>query len=102
MDENGVIDKFVAKKQLKKVSPTNCGRGSSVNLADQTAFVQGKVTADAVVQAVTKIGFGAELLESEEIRRAKQQAQTAAALTQKRRQFTVALAVGVMLMAYGM
>lgn len=74
----------------------------SVNLADQTAFVQGKVTADAVVQAVTKIGFGAELLESEEIRRAKQQAQTAAALTQKRRQFTVALAVGVMLMAYGM
>ncbi|EMY46984.1 copper-transporting P-type ATPase [Glaesserella parasuis gx033] len=81
---------------------TNCGRGSSVNLADQTAFVQGKVTADAVVQAVTKIGFGAELLESEEIRRAKQQAQTAAALTQKRRQFTVALAVGVMLMAYGM
>ncbi|MFK5041592.1 cation transporter, partial [Glaesserella parasuis] len=32
----------------------------SVNLADQTAFVQGKVTADAVVQAVTKIGFGAE------------------------------------------
>ncbi|MDG6280191.1 heavy metal translocating P-type ATPase [Glaesserella parasuis] len=81
---------------------TNCWRGSSVNLADQTAFVQGKVTADAVVQAVTKIGFGAELLESEEIRRAKQQAQTAAALTQKRRQFTVALAVGVMLMAYGM
>lgn len=74
----------------------------SVNLADQTAFVQGKVTADAVVQAVTKIGFGAELLESEEIRRAKQQAQTAAALTQKRRQFIVALAVGGMLMAYGM
>lgn len=74
----------------------------SVNLADQTAFVQGKVTADAVVQAVTKIGFGAELLESEEIRRAKQQAQTAAALTQKRRQFIVALAVGAMLMAYGM
>lgn len=74
----------------------------SVNLADQTAFVQGDVTADSVVQAVTKIGFGAELLESEEIRRAKQQAQTAATLTQKRRQFIVALAVGAILMAYGM
>ncbi|QBQ63303.1 cadmium-translocating P-type ATPase [Actinobacillus indolicus] len=74
----------------------------SVNLADQTAFVQGKVTADSVVQAVTKIGFGAELLESEEIRRAKQQAQTATLLTQKRRQFIVALAVGAILMTYGM
>ncbi len=74
----------------------------SVNLADQTAFVQGKVTADSVVQAVTKIGFGAELLESEEIRRAKQQAQTTATLTQKRRQFIVALAVGAILMTYGM
>ncbi len=74
----------------------------SVNLADQTAFVQGDVTADSVVQAVTKIGFGAELLESEEIRRAKQQAQTATLLTQKRRQFIVALAVGAILMTYGM
>lgn len=74
----------------------------SVNLADQTAFVQGDVTADSVVQAVTKIGFGAELLESEEIRRAKQQAQTTATLTQKRRQFIVALAVGAILMTYGM
>ncbi len=74
----------------------------SVNLADQTAFVQGDVTADSVVQAVTKIGFGAELLESEEIRRAKQQAQTLATLTQKRRQFIVALLVGGLLMVYGM
>ncbi|VTU08714.1 copper-transporting P-type ATPase [Actinobacillus indolicus] len=74
----------------------------SVNLADQTAFVQGDVAADSVVQAVTKIGFGAELLESEEIRRAKQQAQTLVTLTQKRRQFIVALLVGGLLMAYGM
>ncbi|AUI66268.1 MULTISPECIES: cation-translocating P-type ATPase [Glaesserella] len=74
----------------------------SVNLADQTAFVQGNVPADAVIQAVTKIGFGAELLESEQIRREKQQAQTKATLSEKRCQFALALIVGSLLMAYGM
>ncbi|MBF0785123.1 copper-translocating P-type ATPase [Muribacter muris] len=75
---------------------------ASVNLADQTAFVQGNVSADAVIQAVTKIGFGAELLESEQTRREKQQQQTQAMLTHKKRQFSLALAVGFALMGYGL
>ncbi|MDH2998851.1 hypothetical protein A1D22_03140 [Pasteurellaceae bacterium LFhippo2] len=74
----------------------------SVNLADQTAFVQGNVPAEAVIQAITKIGFGAELLESEQERRAKQQAQTQATLKQKKQQFILALAVGSILMIYGL
>lgn len=74
----------------------------SVNLADQTAFVQGNVSASQVIDTITKIGFGAELLESEEIRRAKQQAQTQAALKQKKFAFMSALAVGAALMLYGM
>ncbi|HDL4194107.1 TPA: copper-translocating P-type ATPase [Mannheimia haemolytica] len=49
---------------------------ASVNLADQTAFVQGNANPEALVAAVVKIGFGAEVLESEEERRIKQQAQT--------------------------
>lgn len=48
----------------------------SVNLSDQTAFVQGDISANQVIAAITKIGFGAELLESEQERRAKQQQQT--------------------------
>ncbi|OOH88935.1 hypothetical protein BMT54_08000 [Pasteurellaceae bacterium 15-036681] len=75
---------------------------ASVNLADQTAFVQGDVSAEAVIQAITKIGFGAELLESEQERRAKQQAQTHATLKQKKQQFILALAVGSLLMLYGL
>lgn len=41
---------------------------ASVNLADQTAFVQGNAKPEALVAAVVKIGFGAEVLESEEER----------------------------------
>ncbi|MDY2947815.1 MAG: copper-translocating P-type ATPase [Mannheimia varigena] len=74
---------------------------ASVNLADQTAFVQGNAPSEALIAAVTKIGFGAELLESEEERRAKQQAQTKRVLSHKRSQFIVALIVGFALVLFG-
>ncbi len=75
---------------------------ASVNLVDQIAFVQGKANPQAMVQAVEKIGFGAEILESEEERRAKQQAQTGRTLNHKKWQFIVALVVGFGMMAFGM
>ncbi|AIJ30378.1 copper-translocating P-type ATPase [Actinobacillus suis] len=75
---------------------------ASVNLADQTAFVQGEADPQAMVQAVEKIGFGAEILESEQERRAKQQAQTQRALSHKKWQFVVALIVGFGLVALGL
>lgn len=75
---------------------------ASVNLADQTAFVEGKADSATMIQAVEKMGFGAELLESEEERRTKQQAQTHAVLRHKKWQFILALVVGAALMAAGM
>lgn len=74
----------------------------SVNLADQTAFVQGEIAPEKVITAITRIGFGAELLESEQERRAKQQAQTSKTLNQKKQQFILALAVGAILMLFGL
>ncbi|HGO5815582.1 TPA: heavy metal translocating P-type ATPase [Mannheimia haemolytica] len=74
---------------------------ASVNLADQTAFVQGNASPEALVAAVVKIGFGAEVLESEEERRIKQQAQTQRVLGHKRTQFMLALVVGFALVAFG-
>ncbi|HHW7473682.1 TPA: heavy metal translocating P-type ATPase [Mannheimia haemolytica] len=74
---------------------------ASVNLADQTAFVQGNANPEALVAAVVKIGFGAEVLESEEERRIKQQAQTKRVLNHKRIQFMLALVVGFALVAFG-
>ena len=87
------------EKALNKVEGVNF---ASVNLADQTAFVEGNADPQAMVQAVEKMGFGAEMLESEEERRTKQQAQTKAILNHKKWQFTLALIVGFGLMVVGM
>ena len=87
------------EKALGKVEGVNF---ASVNLADQTAFVEGNADPQAMVQAVEKMGFGAEMLESEEERRTKQQAQTKAILNHKKWQFTLALIVGFSLMVVGM
>ena len=87
------------EKALGKVEGVNF---ASVNLADQTAFVEGNADPQAMVQAVEKMGFGAEMLESEEERHTKQQAQTKAILNHKKWQFTLALIVGFGLMVVGM
>lgn len=87
------------EKALNKVEGVNF---ASVNLADQTAFVEGNADPQAMVQAVEKMGFGAEMLESEEERRTKQQAQTKAILSHKKWQFALALIVGFSLMVVGM
>ena len=87
------------EKALGKVEGVNF---ASVNLADQTAFVEGNTDPQAMIQAVEKMGFGAEILESEEERRTKQQAQTKAILNHKKWQFTLALIVGFSLMVVGM
>lgn len=74
----------------------------SVNLADQTAFVQGDVEPEQVIATIQRLGFGAELLESERCRREKQQAQMQSELRQKKATFVLALTVGTLLMFYGM
>lgn len=85
------------EKALQKVDNVSF---ASVNLADQTAFVQGDADPKALVVAVTKIGFGAEVLESEEERRTKQQAQTKRTLAHKKWQFILALFVGFALVVF--
>ena len=86
------------EKALNKVNGVNF---ASVNLVDQIAFVQGDAQAESLVQAVEKLGFHAEMLESEENRLAKQQAQTARTLSHKKWQFSLALGVGAGLMLLG-
>lgn len=87
------------EKALGKVEGVNF---ASVNLADQTAFVEGNANPQVMIQAIEKMGLGAEMLESEEERRTKQQAQTKAILNHKKWQFTLALIVGFSLMVVGM
>lgn len=75
---------------------------ASVNLADHTAFVQSNTDPNLLIQAVKKMGFNAEILESEQVRRAKQQTQTLQVLARKKQQAILALLVGFTLMGFGL
>lgn len=99
---NGLHCAACVRRVEKALSKVENVEFASVNLADQTAFVQGDADPNELIAAVTKIGFGAELLESEEVRREKQQIQTQKQLTHKKFQAILALGIGALLMLYGM
>ncbi len=90
----------VAKVQKALLNVTGVS-SSQVNLADNTALVTGFVDPQDLVQAVLDIGYGAELVEDENQRRVKQQAQQQQEIQQRRWQATVALVVGFGLFFWG-
>ncbi|TCP93514.1 Cu+-exporting ATPase [Cricetibacter osteomyelitidis] len=73
-----------------------------VNLAERTALVFGEAEPQAMIDAVVKAGYGAEVIEDENKRREKQQIQTIYEIKQRKWQAIVALIVGFGLMAWGL
>ncbi|MDG6894271.1 copper-translocating P-type ATPase [Volucribacter amazonae] len=73
-----------------------------VNLADQTALVIGKANPQSLVAAVVRAGYGAEVIEDEQIRREKQYHQIQQEIYQRKHQAIVALGVGLALMIWGL
>ncbi|MRS15620.1 copper-exporting P-type ATPase CopA [Enterobacteriaceae bacterium RIT691] len=73
-----------------------------VNLAERTALVMGSAAASDLVQAVEKVGYGAEAIEDDQKRRERQQETAVATMKRFRWQAIVALAVGVPVMVWGM
>ncbi|ADP11847.1 copper exporting ATPase [Erwinia sp. Ejp617] len=73
-----------------------------VNLAQHSALVLGCALPGALIEAVSRAGHGAEIVEDETERREKQQQSAQAAVTRFRWQATLALALGVPLMVWGM
>ncbi|UWS32476.1 copper-exporting P-type ATPase CopA [Erwinia pyrifoliae] len=73
-----------------------------VNLALHSALVLGCALPGALIEAVSRAGYGAEIVEDETERREKQQQSAQAAVTRFRWQATLALALGVPLMVWGM
>ncbi|OAN18689.1 Cu+ exporting ATPase [Photobacterium jeanii] len=72
-----------------------------VNLAERTALVSGSASAEAISQAVDAAGYGAELSQDEQTRRARQQEDQQASYQTHIRNALIALALGVPLMAWG-
>jgi len=73
-----------------------------VNLAERTALVMGSASAADLVQAIEKAGYGAEAIEDDVKRRARQQETALATMKRFRWQAIVALLVGIPVMGWGM
>ncbi|PIJ50631.1 Cu+ exporting ATPase [Erwinia sp. OLTSP20] len=73
-----------------------------VNLAERSALVLGDVDAQQLVTAVVQAGYDAEAIEDDERRRARQQQTVRHALRGYAWQSTLALALGIPLMLWGL
>ncbi|PKH21407.1 Cu+ exporting ATPase [Enterobacterales bacterium CwR94] len=73
-----------------------------VNLAERSALITGTPQADALVNAVVKAGYQAEIVVDEKTRRDKQQASAQRAMRRFSGQAALALLLGVPVMIWGM
>ncbi|MGV6989387.1 copper-translocating P-type ATPase [Testudinibacter sp. P80/BLE/0925] len=86
------------EKALEAVDPK---AKVSVNLADNSALVYGDVNRGDLIRAVENIGYGAEVVEDQQLRREKQQQHTEDEIKQRKWQAIVALLFGFGLMFWG-
>ncbi|MEI2603673.1 copper-exporting P-type ATPase CopA [Erwinia aphidicola] len=84
---------------LQEVDGVNQAR---VNLAERSALVLGSAQPQSLIDAVTRAGYGAEIIEDDVKRREKQQQSAQAAVRRFRWQAALALALGIPLMLWGM
>lgn len=84
---------------LQEVDGVNQAR---VNLAERSALVLGSAQPQSLIDAVTRAGYGAEIIEDDVKRREKQQQSAQAAVQRFRWQAALALALGIPLMLWGM
>lgn len=87
------------EKALKGVSGVGNAR---VNLAERSALVTGQAEPDALIDAVKRAGYGAEIIEDDSRRREKQQQTARDAMRRFRWQAILALALGIPMMGWGM
>ncbi|BCQ43688.1 hypothetical protein ERHA55_12150 [Erwinia rhapontici] len=73
-----------------------------VNLAERSALVLGSASPAALIDAVSRAGYGAEIIEDDVKRREKQQQTAQSAVKRFRWQAILALALGIPLMGWGM
>ncbi|KMJ44253.1 copper-transporting ATPase [Xenorhabdus khoisanae] len=87
------------QKALQSVDGVEHAR---VNLAERSALVTGNASPNALVEAVIKAGYGAEIIQDETERRERQQQVAQANMRRFRWQSAFALIVGIPVMIWGM
>ncbi|CAM3476109.1 P-type ATPase, copper transporting, phophatase-like domain [Xenorhabdus nematophila ATCC 19061] len=87
------------QKALQSVDGVEHAR---VNLAERSALVTGSASPNALIEAVIKAGYGAEIIQDETERRERQQHISHTNMRRFRWQSAFALAVGIPVMIWGM
>lgn len=99
---DGMTCASCVSKVQKALQSVDGVENARVNLAERSALVTGDVSHDALVSAVEKAGYGAEIIQDDAKRRERQQEVAVANMKRFRWQAILALAVGIPVMIWGM
>ncbi len=89
-------------KVQNALQSVSCVDQARVNLAERSALITGSADPQALVAAVEKAGYGAEMIQDETERRERQQQTAQANMKRFRWQAALGLALGIPLMAWGL
>ncbi|WP_350305500.1 copper-exporting P-type ATPase CopA [Photorhabdus viridis] len=99
---DGMTCASCVNKVQKALQSVDGVENARVNLAERSALITGSASPDALIQAVEKAGYGAELIQDETERRERQQQVSEANMRRFRWQSALALVVGIPVMVWGM
>ncbi|MGJ0628115.1 copper-exporting P-type ATPase CopA [Xenorhabdus bovienii] len=99
---DGMTCASCVSKVQKALQSVDGVENARVNLAERSALVTGIASPNALVDAVIKAGYGAEVIQDETERRERQQQVAQANMRRFRWQSAFALVVGVPVMVWGM
>lgn len=99
---NGMSCASCVNKVQKALLSTPGVQNAQVNLAERSALITGQAQHQALIQAVQKAGYDAEVIDNEMEHREKQQQFTKDSIRKFRWQAALALLVGIALMIWGM
>ncbi len=99
---DGMTCASCVSKVQKALQGVDGVENARVNLAERSALITGSASAEALIKAVEKAGYGAELIQDEAERRERQQQVSDANMRRFRWQSALALVVGIPVMVWGM
>ncbi|WP_118985067.1 copper-exporting P-type ATPase CopA [Photorhabdus sp. CRCIA-P01] len=99
---DGMTCASCVNKVQKALQGVDGVENARVNLAERSALITGSASSEALIKAVEKAGYGAELIQDETERRERQQQVSDANMRRFRWQSALALVVGIPVMVWGM
>lgn len=98
----GVSCASCVNKIEKTINTINGVDNAAINFAQRTMLVEGQISSNAIITAIEQIGYGASIIANEEDIEQKREIADQKAYRKLLREMTIALALGIPLMIYGL